>query len=1468
MVVGIPQAVASTGVIGLPSVGSERLAQIGSAPQLPNGAESGSYLTSGTELHFDVVLDPTDAQALTSYASAVTDASSPEYHHYLTTSEFAQEFGASSSTVSIVRAELESEGLTPGATDADNLVVPVTGTVGAASAAFHTSFRSYTAPHGQSGFANTSAPSLPVNVASSVMAVVGLSTTPVQPADVSGTGLATNNEAQDPLTLQPSSTSSSTSVGDERTAISTGGAEPCATALSSTNVGGAHGDAPHAADQLASYYGLSGLYGADDTGQGVTIALYELEAEPNLASDLAPFESCYGLSASNVTTEEVGGGPTSQYLDGNDPQPGLETDLDVDVVQELAPGANIVIYQGPNSYTTATANGPYDTWAQIINDDTAKVVSSSWGACDNNYDMSYLEAENELFEQAAVQGQSVFIAAGDNGTCDDLDVATVPSGAFDPASQPFVTAVGGTFLDSYAAQESAWGFGYGEEDGGGGTSLWPMPAWQADAASQLNVISAQSSNEPCNVTSGQWCREYPDVSAVSMSSAFAGGAGWDAEWAFTGGFDIWGYDWSTDETTQGSVGGTSGATPLWAAVTALADAYPTCSGSPVGFANPALYAIADSADYQSAFSQVVSGTNSNWPGVGYAAHSGYNMATGLGTPVASVLVPDLCSSVLSVTPASASPGATVTLSGLGLQDATGVSFGNVPANSSTIANNSSTSLTVTVPSGVSGSQDVTVTTPRGTSAIGLADEINGTPPPIVSQASLTAGTVGATVVLSGYNLTNVTSVTFGATSASFTVESDNSISTQVPSGVSGTMQIVASDAGGASLGQSFTVGIPVVTEVCSGGPDTCGAGVPGLSPVFLFGSNLGNVTSVDFGSVPAAAFAIVSDDMITALPPLSPPTGTVYVTASNAAGVSVDTSANEYTISPMATSAICSGDWAPSFSVGIYVSYAFLGCPPTYAPTPTLTETGTLPQGLSFTYDSNGSAVISGVPTAGTGGMWQVAITASNSIGASVTVPFYVTVDEPPTITSVGSASFTVGSPSSFQIATTSYPTPSFSNDGALPTGVTLSSSGVLSGTPAAGTVGQYTFTVTASNTDSNTDTLESSEQSFTLTVTRAAPTTPYVDNLPPSGIYGGGFTATVSTSGNGVTSVTSNSSSVCTTSGLAVSYVGAGMCSLTAHVAQGTNTGAADGTAQTFTVNRATPTTPTISNLPSSGTDGGGFTATVSTTGDGTTSVTSNSANVCTASGLAVSYVGAGTCSLTAHIAQGTDYSAANGTAQTFQVNSAAPTTTIPAAPTTTIPAAPTTTIPAAPTTPVIDNLPSSGIYGKSFTATVKANGDGTTSVTSNSTHVCTVGSNGLTVSYVSIGTCSLTAHVSRGTRYNAANGFAQMFPVYPLPAARIRIAVSSHTAFAASVQLACSDATCSGIMSDTPSAWVTGSVVNYAITKNGARGFIVVLSPYGKKLLLSSRKHQLTIVMHVTVKGGETVMRKFLFSRPTASP
>ena len=148
-----------------------------------------------------------------------------------------------------------------------------------------------------------------------------------------------------------------------------------------------------------------------------------------------------------------------------------------------------------------------------------------------------------------------------------------------------------------------------------------------------------------------------------------------------------------------------------------------------------------------------------------------------------------------------------------------------------------------------------------------------------------------------------------------------------------------------------------------------------------------------------------------------------------------------------------------------------------------------------------------------------------------------------------------------------------------------------------------------------------------------------------------------MSTTGDGTKSVTSNSTSVCTVSGFAVLYVGPGTCSLTAHVAAGANFGAADGTAQTFSVTKATPTTPAISNLPTSGAVGGGFTATVTTTGDGTQSVTSSTTGACTASGLVVTYVGVGTCSLTAHVAVGTNFNAADGSVQSFTIGQGTPT-------------------------------------------------------------------------------------------------------------------------------------------------------------------------------------------------------------------
>ena len=218
------------------------------------------------------------------------------------------------------------------------------------------------------------------------------------------------------------------------------------------------------------------------------------------------------------------------------------------------------------------------------------------------------------------------------------------------------------------------------------------------------------------------------------------------------------------------------------------------------------------------------------------------------------------------------------------------------------------------------------------------------------------------------------------------------------------------------------------------------------------------------------------------------------------------------------------------------------------------------------------------------------------------------------------------------------------------------------------------------------------------IVISQGAASTPSISNMPAplTGAVGGGFTATVSTTGDGTKTVTSSTSLVCTTSGLVVTYVGPGSCVLTADVATGTNYTGADGVAQSsIVISQGAASTPSISNMPApfTGAVGGGFTATVSTTGDGTKTVTSSTSLVCTTSGLVVTYVGPGSCVLTADVATGTNYTGADGVAQSSIVISQG-----------------------AASTPSISNMPAplTGAVGGGFTATVSTTGDGTKMVTS----------------------------------------------------------------------------------------------------------------------------------------------------------
>ena len=171
--------------------------------------------------------------------------------------------------------------------------------------------------------------------------------------------------------------------------------------------------------------------------------------------------------------------------------------------------------------------------------------------------------------------------------------------------------------------------------------------------------------------------------------------------------------------------------------------------------------------------------------------------------------------------------------------------------------------------------------------------------------------------------------------------------------------------------------------------------------------------------------------------------------------------------------------------------------------------------------------------------------------------------------------------------------------------------------------------------------------------VAMITPSSVTVSNLPASAVVGGSFIPMVSTPGDGTRSVTSSTPSICSVSNAGlVSDVGVGTCTLVAHVATGATYTSADGSDQSYDVGRATPSTPSISNLPGGGIDGSSFTPTVSTTGDGMTSVTSATTTVCTLSGSdLVTYVGVGTCTLVPHVATGSTFLAADGTAQSITV-------------------------------------------------------------------------------------------------------------------------------------------------------------------------------------------------------------------------
>jgi len=329
---------------------------------------------------------------------------------------------------------------------------------------------------------------------------------------------------------------------------------------------------------IANAYGLTSSL----NGTGQTVALFELDGFT--ASDIAAYQSQFSLPNIPLTTVLV---------DSATGQPGAnaaQVTTDIELVMALAPGlSKILVYEGPNS-----ATGVLDTYNKIATDNLASSVSSSWGSNELTTAGSLISAEALVFKQMAAQGQSIFVASGNNGAYDAPGVLSVE----DPASQPLVVSVGGTSLTtnangSYNSETTWYNSSSGSGSGGGISTIWYIPTWQE------NVVNGNGSSFTF--------RNVPDVSLNADPNA---------------GYAIYvNGGWTV-------LGGTGAASALWTAISALANQnLKNNGGNVLGLASPFLYQAGADPNYTSYFHDIADNSTNGY----YAAGTGFDDATGLGS---------------------------------------------------------------------------------------------------------------------------------------------------------------------------------------------------------------------------------------------------------------------------------------------------------------------------------------------------------------------------------------------------------------------------------------------------------------------------------------------------------------------------------------------------------------------------------------------------------------------------------------------------------------------------------------------------------------------------------------------------------------------------------------------------------------------------------------------------------------------
>ena len=376
-------------------------------------------------------------------------------------------------------------------------------------------------------------------------------------------------------------------------------------------------------EQVRAAYDVAPLTAARINGTGQTIVIVDSFGSPTIASDLAHFDSYFQLPAPPSFRVIQPAGPVPKFDSTNSNRVGWaqETTLDVEWSHVIAPDASIVLVETPTSENEGTTGFPQIVTAEkyVLRHNIGQVISQSFAATEQTFPSKVsLRELRGAYKLAARDHVTVLAATGDDGATSykynmqDLYTSRAVSW---PATDPLVTAVGGTQLALRAdgtrkSADVAW------RDSGGGTSIvFGRPSYQHSVR---------------NVTGSS--RGVPDVSMDASCSSSVAIFG-----SFYGGPGQW-----------GPICGTSLATPLFAGIVALADQYAGHGKAhSLGQINAAIYKIA--AQHEPGIVDIRKGNNTQtfeqdgklYKVRGFGARSGYDLVSGVGTINAAYFVPEL-----------------------------------------------------------------------------------------------------------------------------------------------------------------------------------------------------------------------------------------------------------------------------------------------------------------------------------------------------------------------------------------------------------------------------------------------------------------------------------------------------------------------------------------------------------------------------------------------------------------------------------------------------------------------------------------------------------------------------------------------------------------------------------------------------------------------------------------------------------